>query len=220
MYAKTLFKPTRPPEIDDLIKRYTRLKVPYFFKYAKDKSEEQVEPVNRSTVNRFDTLIDNPKFRWSATNVGKFDYKMLMKNKKIEVDDQIIERYKELNKIKNRLFNEERDRKKKEHFIDKYIRNELLKINKDVECLTDVLVKYLYITKAQNKTTLWNSFGDIIIKNLQTNIPANTKLCEVCGERFEFEHKVGKPEIYCSKCKKTIELEKTRNRVKKYRENN
>lgn len=219
-YAKTLFKPTRPPEIDDLIKRYTRLKVPYFFKYAKDKSEEQVEPVNRSTVNRFDTLIDNPKFRWSATNVGKFDYKMLMKNKEIEVDDQIIERYKELNKIKNRLFNEERDRKKKEHFIDKYIRNELLKINKDVECLTDVLVKYLYITKAQNKTTLWNSFGDIIIKNLQTNIPANTKLCEVCGERFEFEHKVGKPEIYCSKCKKTIELEKTRNRVKKYRENN
>ena len=56
--------------------------------------------------------------------------------------------------------------------------------------------------------------------NLQNNIPSNTKLCEVCGERFEFEHKVGKPEIYCPKCKKAIELEKTRNRVKKYRENN
>ena len=209
MYAKTLFKPTRPPEIDDLIKRYTRLKVPYFFKYAKDKSEEQVEPVNRSTVNRFDTLIDNPKFRWSATNVGKFDYKMLMKNKKIEVDDQIIERYKELNKIKNRLFNEERDRKKKEHFIDKYIRNELLKINKDVECLTDVLVKYLYITKAQNKTTLWNSFGDIIIKNLQANIPSNTKLCEVCGERFEYNNKCKTLPKYCEKCAVEVNRIKT-----------
>lgn len=207
MYAKTLFKPTRPPEIDDLIKRYTRLKVPYFFKYAKDKSEEQVEPVNRSTVNRFDTLIDNPKFRWSATNVGKFDYKMLMKNKKIEVDDQIIERYKELNKIKNRLFNEERDRKKKEHFIDKYIRNELLKINKNVECLTDVLVKYLYITKAQNKTTLWNSFGDVIIKNLQTNIPSNTKLCEVCGERFEYNEKCKTLPKYCEECAKEVKMQ-------------
>ena len=42
----------------------------------------------------------------------------------------------------------------------------------------------------------------------------------MCGERFEFEHKVGKPEVYCLTCKREQELEKTRERVKKYRENN
>lgn len=193
-----------------MIKRYTKLKVPYFFKYAKDKSEEQVEHINESTVNRFDILIDNPKFRWSATNVGKFNYKMLMKNENVEIDEDVVERYKELNKIKSRLFNEERDRKKKEHFIDKYIRSELIKINKDVEYLTDVLVKYLHTTNAQNKTTLWNSFGDIIIKNIQSNIPSNTKLCEVCGKRFEYNEKCKMLPKYCENCAKEVKNEQNK----------
>ena len=219
MYAKTLFKPTRPQEIDDLIKRYTRLKAPHFFKYAKDKSDEQVEPINNSTVNRFDKLIDNPKFRWSATNVGKFDYKVLMKNSSVAMDSVIIDRYKELNKAKSRLFNEERDRKKKEYFVDKYIRNELLKVNSDIEYITDILVKYLYETKAQNKSTLWNSFGDVIIQNIKNNIPKNTKLCEVCGKRFEYNVSACKPTIYCSSCARVIKLKKDKIRIKKNREN-
>lgn len=217
MYAKTLFKPTRPQEIDDLIKRYTRLKAPHFFKYAKDKSDEQVEPINNSTVNRFDKLIDNPKFRWSATNVGKFDYKVLMKNSSVAMDSVIIDEYKELNRTKNRLFNEERDRKKKEWYVSKYIRKELVK-DRDIYYVVDVLVKFLYTSNSQNKNTLWDSFGDIVIENIKNNVPKNTKLCEVCGKRFEY-NKFDSKKVLCEICYKKKRRNDIKNNVKNMRKN-
>ncbi|MGL6175194.1 MAG: hypothetical protein ACRC1P_11365, partial [Cellulosilyticaceae bacterium] len=219
-YAKTLFKPTRQQHIDEMIKRYTKLKVPYFFKYAKDKSIDQVEEINESTVNRFDRLLKDKKFRWTATNVGTLDYRILMTNPDIEIDEGVICRYKELNKYKGRLFKEEQDRKKKEFFITRHIRNELLKEYKDIYLLTDMLVKFLFTSNCLNKNTLWDCFGHIIFENIKRNVKSNTKCCEVCGERFEYEIGVGKPVIMCPKCSKQIELEKTRERVKKHRKNN
>lgn len=217
-FAKTLFKPTRPNDIDDLIKRYTKLKLPHFFKYAKDKSQEQVEEINNSTVNRFDILISNPKFVWNTSNVGTFDYKILMYDKDVDIDVDIIDRYVELNKAKSKLFNEETDRRKKEYYVDRHIRNELLSVCNDVYYVTDCLVKHLYISKAQNKNTLWNSFGDIILKNIKSNIDKNTKLCEVCGERFEYNKFDSKKEL-CNNCYSEKRRKDIRNNVKNIRKN-
>lgn len=44
--------------------------------------------------------------------------------------------------------------------------------------------------------------------NLQSNIPANTKLCEVCGERFEYNVYAKTPPLYCKECKHKKDLEK------------
>ena len=199
-FAKTLFKPTRPKHIEGLIKKYTRLKVPHFFKYAKDKDKSQVEDINNSTVNRFDVLINNPNFIWSASNLGKFDYHMLMSDPNVEVNEDIINRYVELNRVKSRLFNEERDRKKKEWYISKHIRKHLSK-GYDINYVVDVIIKYLHESNAINKNTLWDSFGDIIYSNLNKNIPKNTKLCDVCGDRFEITNNRA---MYCKKCYEDI----------------
>ena len=97
-YAKTLYKPTRPKKIKKKILEYTQHKVPHFFVYAKDKSKHQVEKINKSTVNKLQRIIPNPRIKFENTNVGEFDYKMLMRNKDIYVDLQntIIKSYEEI----------------------------------------------------------------------------------------------------------------------------
>ena len=51
-YAKTLFKPTRPDHVDKILKRYGRDKVPYFFRYAKDKkySEKRKDTTSKFVI--------------------------------------------------------------------------------------------------------------------------------------------------------------------------
>ena len=53
--------------------------------------------------------------------------------------------------------------------------------------------------------------------NLQNNIPSNTKLCEVCGERFEYNTNSCKPTLYCKKCAEIIKTEKDKARIKQNR---
>lgn len=85
-YAKTLYKPTRPKDIDEKIKAFTNNNLPHFFTYAKDKSKGQVESVNESLVNRLDGIIPNPRLNCSKANLGKLNYEVLVSNKDIEVN--------------------------------------------------------------------------------------------------------------------------------------
>ena len=43
--------------------------------------------------------------------------------------------------------------------------------------------------------------------SLQTNIPFNTKLCEVCGERFEYNEKCKTLPKYCEECAKEVKMQ-------------
>ena len=85
MYAKTLYKPTRPKDIDEKIKAFTNNNLPHFFTYAKDKSKGQVEEVNNSLVNRLDSIIPNPRLNCSKANLGKLNYEVLVNNKDVEI---------------------------------------------------------------------------------------------------------------------------------------
>jgi hypothetical protein len=51
---------------------------------------------------------------------------------------------------------------------------------------------------------------------LQNNIPSNTKLCEVCGERFEYNTDAKTPKENCNKCQ--AELDK-QNKLKWWNNN-
>ena len=99
--AKTLYKPTRPKEIDEKIKAFTKNKLPHFFIYAKDKEKEQVEEVNKTLVNRLDKAIPNPKIDCRKIDLGKINYKVLMDNSDIEVKVKFDE--------KGRMIEEETD---------------------------------------------------------------------------------------------------------------
>lgn len=215
-YAKTLFKPTRPDVVDVVISQYVKNKVPHFFQHAKDKEVDKVEPINNSTVNRLNDIIPNKRINFAKV-AGKFDYNMLMKNPRVNLDDDIIHTYTKLDRSKKWMMKKQEDIKSTDKlYIYRLIRDELLKINNDVEYVTDVLIKHLYRDKnSKHKTTLWESFGEQIVINLQHNING-TKDCESCGEAIERV----KGKKYCTDCATERELKRVKIFKRKKRNDN
>lgn len=215
-FAKTLYKPERPNEQHKLINSFTKAKTPHFFIYAKDKEKNKVEKVNGSVVNKLEKMIPNPNINYNAGNLGKFNYKMLMNNKKGGSDSKIIERYTELD-LKNHFMitKVSNDEAGNSVYLYKEIRNNILEINNNISYVVDVLVGYLYVHKKNNyKTTLWECFGDIIVENLKKNISDNSMLCEICGGRIEQTNNKSR---YCLKCAKEIKYQQDRIADKKYK---
>ena len=114
-YAKTLYKPERPEFAKELITKYTKENVPHFFKYAKDKNDNQVTVKNESFVNKLDNnnVIPNPRINFRNIGLGKIDYIFMMNNPGVECKvaftdkgklikeetDPLIVKYCELNKM-------------------------------------------------------------------------------------------------------------------------
>ena len=219
-YAKTLYKPTAPSDKKELLTRYTKLKTPHFFIYAKDKNKNKVEPLNNSVVNRLEKIIPNPRINFKATNLGEFDYNMLMsgdyEGNNIELDQLIVDKYVELDLNKRFIsVGGEESKSSDEFYLYKNIRSQILEVCPDVKYVADVLVSYLYNFKNSNyKATLWSSFGDVLVKNLENNVEENTVLCEVCGERVL---KINNRVKYCNTCKVETNRNKTRERMKNMR---
>jgi len=214
-FAKTLYKPERPNEQKTIINSYTKAKTPHFFIYAKKKEKDKVEKINNSVVNKLEKIIPNPNINFNADNLGKFNYKMLMHNKKIELDSIITKKYSELDLKSHFMITKISDDEiGNSVYLYKEIRKKLLEINNDEKYVVDVLIEYLYVHKKYNyKTTLWECFGDIIIENLKKNIADNSVLCERCGVRIE---KINNKIMYCCKCAKEIEKENGKIRFKKW----
>jgi hypothetical protein len=204
-FAKTLYMPTRPQHVNEIISKYIKAKVPHFFIYAKDKEVWNVEIVNDSVVNKLNYIVPDKRINFNKI-VGKFNYKMLMTNGKVKIDDEIVNEYIKLDRSKKWISKYKDNVETHEMlFVYKFIREELLKINSDIEYVVDVLVKYLYQKKSSRKETLWKSFGDILYENLNINIE-NTKQCECCGKRVDNYN----TKKYCDKCATEIKKEKVR----------
>ncbi len=223
-YAKTLYKVKRPLEKKKMITSYTKSKTPHFFIYAKDKKKDEVEKVNSSTVNRLEKLIPNTRINFKAANLGKFNYTMLMTDKKVEINSEIINTYTELD-LKKRFMEIstlDEDSTGDHLYVYKDIRNQLIEVCKDLEYVVDVLIEYLYNHKKSNhKTTLWSSFGDVIVSNLKRNMAKQSIdehiQCQSCGERIEVTSNRRK---YCDECWKVKNREQVRERVNRHRNKN
>lgn len=219
-FAKTLWLPEKSKEMEKFLKQYTNKKLPHYFVYIKDKhkEEDQVEKANNSVINRLEYLVSNPKITFKAKNCGKLDYYVLLNDKTVMIDSdlaqEIIKKFKYINA--NKKFIKKEDVEDKHNYTNKFIKSEILKICTDVNYVVDVLVRYFYgEVTSDNKRTLWDVFGDIILDNIKNNIDLNTVMCERCGERII--KPTGNSSIkYCEKCSKEIELEKTRKRFKKW----
>ena len=183
-FAKTLYKPERPNHINKKIKQYTNKKVPHFFIYAKDKGKNEVAKINKSVINRLHNIIPNPIINFKAVGLNNFNYKMLMGEKHIDISTdsalEIIQKYTELDLYKRFIPIEKDDSDSDDSiYLYKDIRNQMLKVNYNVNYVVDVLVEYLYGHKhSRFKTTLWSSFGDVIV-NLKFNIVMDQTYCEV-----------------------------------------
>lgn len=91
-YAKTLYKPERPEFVRELISKFTKEKVPYFFKYAKDKEEIQVAATIDTFVNKLNKMIPNPRINCRSLGLKKPDYRLLMTNPDIECKVEFTDR--------------------------------------------------------------------------------------------------------------------------------
>lgn len=204
-YAKTLYKPERPPHIKSLIQKYTKEKVPHFFIYAKDKTKRQVEKSNSSPVNKLEKYIPNKRLTFPKDKFGKFNMNMLMENYSIEVDELLIESYRRLNKHFKFKVNMEDYRTNNLEIIYDEIKNELSQYGySDIE-ITDMLIKSLYYENNKlSKELLWFCYGEIILDNLKKNIGNRTAMCELCGERFK---KNTYSQKKCIECRKPLRQE-------------
>lgn len=217
-YAKTLWKPEIPKHISEQLKKCGCKKVPYFFQYAKDKTIDQCEPRKTGCIDRIETLIPNKRITFKNV-LGGYSYKNLISDD-VDIASEnaikIIDLYNDIHitkKIRYRdidvseMLDESKKAKAKFELLRKRIKNEMYeKTGCNDEYIVNVLVKALRADIS--KSTLFDVYGDIIIKNLQANIPSNTKLCEVCGERFEYNIDVKTPPLYCKACKHKKNLEK------------
>ncbi|MCW8785820.1 MULTISPECIES: hypothetical protein [Bacillus amyloliquefaciens group] len=211
-FAKTLFMPTRPDHVDEKIKDYIKNKVPHFFINAKDKEEHSVELINESTVNKLDSIIPSDRINFAAV-AGKFDYRFLLKNKDIKLDDAIISEYKRLDQNKKWLMNVEDIKPGQKLYVYKVIKDRLLKIHSDEQYVTDVLVKHLYKKKSKFKTTLWECFGEKILLNLECNFKKFNQ-CGGCGKLFK---PVTNRHKKCQNCSKIERRDYQKNLMRKKR---
>lgn len=197
-YAKTLYKSKIPSSVNDLIHKYTNCKLPHFFMYAKDKLNEQVEDKTNSTVNLLENVILDKRLTFKLSEFGKLDYKVLMKNPNIKVDNLVKIKYNRLNRTYHFQINMEDKKSNNFRIIAKNIDNTLTMEDYSREEISDMLVKYLYSEKnTKNKEVLWFCYGDIIVNNIRNNIKDKKCICPKCGKRF---NSTNNKQIYCKDC--------------------
>lgn len=212
-YAKTLYKPTRPPEIDEKITKYTKInKLPHFFKYAKDKNDDQVSRRNDSVVNKLSLIIPDKRIDTRKLHLPKIDYEKMMYNINTEVDEKVAELYIKLNRIYRYKFNWNNENHVDNlKYVVKTIREEFDKTGYSEIEITDMLVKFLYGDGTKRyKHLFWFVFGNQIVENLKRNIRIKNvkiKICVDCGEPFE----ASKRKIRCDKCQKIHRLNQYKN---------
>lgn len=204
--AKTLFFIQRPDNVNNLISRYTKLKTPHFFVYAKDKGERNVEKLNpNTTMGRIEKLIPKDTLKFKKNGLERFDYTMLMKNKGQVIIDEIVERFKALNIALGQNSRVKDSDNNHMNFMYDSLRSEMFSLGYEDNVVVDVLVAFLYGGKSKYKNTLWSCFGDCIFKNLEYNISRSslkgTVSCDKCGKRViqSVNNK-----LYCGECSKEV----------------
>lgn len=216
-YAKTLYKPTRPSEVDKKIKLHTHNNVPYFFINAKGKLPTQVEAINNSCVNRIRQFIPNKRIRFSPGIGSKLDKKMLMMFPEASYanEEDIIIRFKELTANASSRSSYSGGEQGNIEFIYESIAKEMSLIEPDRHIVTDVLVNELfgkYATK--RKRIFWACYGDVVLENLKANIDDDYFLCEDCGKRMRRSSNSHK---LCKSCREARHKVLNRERMRKSR---
>ena len=198
-YAKTLFKPTRPKEVDEIIKKYGKNKVPYFFMYAKNKTKNQVEKINDSTINKIVNEIKNPKNMFHPIkNLDKIDYLMMIKDKNdCYFNEDLNCIFDKWNKKygNNVTFDEDDKNKSNLNIIAEEVKNDLHKIEQDDDKIINSLVSFLYKKPStRKKKLLWYIYGENIYNNIKNNLGENPEnICHKCGKRTN-------EKLYSCKC--------------------
>ena len=203
-YAKTLYKPVRPKEKNELITKYTHGKLPAFFMFAKDKTAKQTIERNESFVNTIYDKVKKNNVTLKHMELDEFDWHNLMMNKNIVSSREVEKIYDELNRRYRFMINVKEEYTANMNYVASELRSIFSETGYSNEMITDMLVYYLYSNDRIYKQVLWFCYGDIIVRNLLRNVQVErSKLikCIDCGEWFE-AGMYGRPPIRCEKCQR------------------
>lgn len=216
-FAKTLYKPEFPQEINQKISKYTNAKLPAFFEYAKDKEKEQVKKRNGSFVNKiFDKIPDKP-INTRGLNLEAIDYRKMMSDPTMVCKEEISDLYDRLNKQYRYMVNKKEENTDNLRYIACKIREEFQKCSYPEESVSDMLVEYLYGRNKRYKQLLWFCYGQIVVTNLEKNIEVKKTRsipCTDCGGWIEVDIKDHRTQR-CPSCQKKYIKIYDRNRKRK-----
>ena len=213
-YAKTLYKPEFPHEINEQIAKYTNCKLPAFFEYAKDKDKLQIRKRNNSFVNKIYDRIPNKPINTRGLNLDDIDYQKMMSNKKIICSKEVSDLYDELNKQYRYMINMKDEYQDNLRYVACQLREEFNKFGYSDETITDMLVEYLYGKAKRYKQLLWFCYGQYIVNNLENHIEVQkTKYiqCVDCDEWIEVP--ISSKRIRCDHC---LRIERKEHNKKMY----
>lgn len=167
------------------MKKYGKAKVPYFFKYAKDKSNEKVEPITDNTINKIVKAIDDNKQMFnSISKLEKVDYRVLLKDQdSVYMNDEINNTFQKWNRKYglNLKFDDEHGTLNNKNIIAQDLRKMLLDIEPDEDKIITSLVLYYYSKpSSRKKKLLWYVYGEELFENLRNNV-GKRNICHQCG---------------------------------------
>ena len=229
--AKKLELPKLPKKIKEIMNNKT---YPHFFQFAKGKKKSECRDVGNGVIDRICKSIDNiesNKFDYSK-GFGKFNYKNLLNNKNISLEDnpkkiELIEFYDKL-EYKTRGLMASYKRKYGEsgqeiHYKDlayedarKYMMEYAKAENIDYLDLVDMIVEYGFKEDDMRLAFVFNVFGAVIINNINNNIRLSVDdnmviICEGCGKRIKIKNPKDTSRKYCNECSKESMLKSKRN---------
>lgn len=216
-FAKTLYKPEFPKEINEKISIYTNAKLPAFFLYAKDKDKSQVQKRNSSFVNQiYDRIPDRP-INTRDMDLEDIDYRKMMGNAGIVCSREVSDLYKERNRQYRYMINRKDEYKDNLRYIACKLREEFLQFGYTEETIADMLVEYLYGKEKRYKQLLWFCYGQYIVLHLEKNVGSLTTKCiqcQDCGEWIEVHAKDNRTHR-CPLCQKAYKKLYDRSRKRK-----
>ena len=182
-FAKTLYKSTPPKQVNEIISKYVNKKLPAFFTYAKDKKETQVEELNDCIVNRIFTLYPENEFKLSFEDKKRFDYRMLMNNPDIEVDENVLRAYSDI--VSNIKLKKHKEEESNAVIIGDVI-TALQKFDYAQFEICDMLIKDMFsehnvFKNDRRKDIFFHIYGDIVYENIVANKPKYGYVCIDCG---------------------------------------
>ena len=200
-FAKTLYKSTPPKSVKEVISKYTNRKLPAFFVYAKDKNDEQIEPINDCIVNRIFTLYPADEFKLKFEDKRRFDYRMLMNNPDIIVDEAVLQAYSDVVSVAKLRRGEE---EKSCAIIISDVVATMQQFDYAQYEICDMLIKDMFKNHSvfkddRNKEIFFHVYGDIVYENILANKPKYGYVCVDCGAEI---NKTRGKQCRCEKCQK------------------
>lgn len=182
-YAKTLYKSVPPKGVKTTISKYVNKKLPAFFVYAKNKDADQVEPINDCIVNRIHTLYPEENFKLAFNDKRRFDYRVLMNNPEIEVDERVLREYSDaVARVKLKVGKEALSN----NLIIQDVIVQMQKFEYAQYEICDMLIKDMFkdhtvFKNDRRKEIFFYVYGDIVYENIIANKPKYGYVCVDCG---------------------------------------